>query len=139
MKTKFLLIATLVMALLLSSCFVTSRDIGVEILCDDFTENHRSIINEFEVEIGDKITLELCSNPTTGFAWDYEMTVENVVKEEDHDFKEPDGSVVGAAGVEVWTFEAVKEGITEVRMEYSQPWEGGLKAEWTYTMTVTVH
>ena len=45
---------------------------------------------------------------------------------------------VGAAGKEVWTFEAIKKGTTKVRMEYSQPWEGGLKAEWTYTLTVTV-
>jgi len=139
MKLKISLILTiLATALILSSCFVTSRAIGVEISCDEFTESPHSIINEFEVEIGDKITVELCSNPTTGFEWDYEMTIENVVKEEDHDFEEPDGDVIGAAGIEVWTFEAVEKGTTEVRMEYSQPWEGGLKAEWTYTITVTV-
>ena len=94
--------------------------------------------NEFEAEVGDKITVKLCSNPTTGFQWAYETTVEDVLKEEDHDFEEPEGDVVGAASIEVWTFEAVEKGTTEVRMEYSQPWEGGLKAEWTYIMTVTV-
>ena len=96
--------------------------------------NHRS--GEFEVEVGDKIRVELCSNPTTGFQWDYEMTIENVLKEEDHDFEE--GDVPGAAGIEIWAFEAVETGTTEVQMEYSQPWEGGLKAEWTYTINVTV-
>jgi len=109
----------------------------VEISCDDFTESPH-IINEFEVEIGDKITVELCSNTTTGFEWDYEMTIEDVVKEEDHDFEPPEGDVPGAAGIEVWTFEAVEKGTTEVLMEYSQPWELGLKSEWTYTFTVTV-
>jgi len=94
--------------------------------------------NEFQAEIGDKITVKLCSNPTTGFKWNYKTTIENVLKEEDYDFEEPKGDVLGAAGIEVWTFEAVEKGTTEVRMEYSQPWEGGLKAEWTYTMTVTV-
>jgi predicted secreted protein len=64
--------------------------------------------------------------------------MENVVKEEDHDFNEPSGDVVGAAGIDVWTFEVVEKGTTEIRMEYSQPWEGGLKAEWTYTITVNV-
>jgi len=45
---------------------------------------------------------------------------------------------VGAAGTEVWTFEAIKAGTTEVRMEYSRDWEGGEQAEWTYTMKVTI-
>ena len=138
MKYKIMLIPIVLVALLaLSSCIVTSSLTNVKISCDEFTEypNGRS---EFQVEIGDKITVKLCSNPTTGFQWDYEITVENVVKEEDHDFEPPEGDVPGAAGIEVWTFEAVEKGTTEVRMEYSQPWEGGLKAEWTYTMTVTV-
>ena len=133
----FLIFAIFTTALLLSSCIVTSHDFNVEISCYEFSEsNHRS--DEFEVEVGDKIRLELCSNQTTGFEWEYQMTQENVLKEEDHDFEEPEAGTVGAAGIELWTFEAVEKGTTEVRMEYSQPWEGGLKAEWTYTVTVTV-
>ena len=139
MKSKITLMFTMLVILLaLASCIVTSHDIDVEISCDEFAESPDSIRNEFEVEIGDKITVKLCSNPTTGFKWDYEMTVEDVLKEEDYDFEEPGGDVVGAAGVEVWTFEAAEKGTTEVQMEYSQPWEGGMKGEWTYSMTVTV-
>ena len=123
--------------LLLSSCIVTSHDFNVEISCDEFGQNnHRS--DEFEVEIGDKIRMKLCSDPTTGFQWGYEMTVENVLKEEDHDFEEPEGDIPGAAGIEIWTFEAVETGTTEVQMEYSQPSEDGLKSQWTYNVTVTV-
>jgi len=138
MKLRIFLIFTIfTTALLLSSCIVTSYDFNVEISCDEFGEsNHRS--GEFEVEVGDKIRVELCSNQTAGFQWDYEMTIENVLKEEDHDFEEPEGDVTGAAGIEIWTFEAVETGTTEVQMEYSQPWEGGLKSEWTYNMTVMV-
>jgi len=138
MKLRILLILTIfITALLLSSCIVTSYDFNVEISCDEFRENnHRS--GEFEVEVGDKIRMKLCSDPTTGFQWDYEMTVENVLKEEDHDFEEPKGDVPGAAGIEIWTFEAVETGTTEVQMEYSQPSEGGLKSKWTYNVTVTV-
>jgi predicted secreted protein len=138
MKLRILLIFTIfTTALLLSSCIVTSHDFNVEISCDEFGEsNHRS--GEFEVEVGDKIRVKLCSNQTAGFQWGYEMTVENVLKEEDHDFEEPEGEVPGAAGIEIWTFEAVETGTTEVQMEYSQPSEGGLKSKWTYNMTVTV-
>ena len=139
MKQKIIPIPMILVALLaLSSCIVTSRLTNVEISCDEFAENPNSMRNEFQVEVGDKITVKLCSNRTTGFQWDYEMTVENVVKEEDHDFEEPGGDVTGAAGKELWTFEAIEIGATEVRMEYSQPWEGGLKSEWTYILYITV-
>ena len=138
MKLRIFLIFTIFTTVsLLSSCIVTSHDFNVEISCNEFGENnHRS--GEFEVEVGDKIRMKLCSDPTKGFQWDYEMTVENVLKEEDHDFEEPEGDVPGAAGIEIWTFEAVETGTTEVQMEYSQPSEGGVKSKWTYNVTVTV-
>jgi len=138
MKLRIFLVFTILTSiLLLSSCIVTSHDFEVEISCDEFGESgHRS--GEFDVEVGDKIRVELCSNPTTGFQWDYEMTVEDVLREEDHDFEEPEEGVDGAPGMELWTFEAVETGTTEVQMEYSQLGEGGLKSEWTYNMTVTV-
>jgi predicted secreted protein len=138
MKLRILLIFTIfTIVLLLSSCIVTSHDFNVEISCDEFGQNnHRS--GELEVEVGDKIRMKLCSDPTTGFQWDYEVTVENVLKEEDRDFEEPEGDIPGAAGIEIWTFEAVETGTTEVQMEYSQPSEGGVKSKWTYNVTVTV-
>ena len=138
MKVRIALIfLMLAISLSLLSCIVTSRDINVDISCDEFRVNNH-VRNDFRVEIGDKIRAKLCSNPTTGFKWEYEMSNANVLKEEDYDFEEPKSNVPGASGIEVWTFEAVEKGTTEVRMEYSQPWEGGLKKEWTYTITVTV-
>jgi predicted secreted protein len=137
MKLRIILVlAMLATSLLLFSC-ITSHDINIEITCDQFNENHH-MRNEFQVETGDKIRVKLCSNPTTGFQWKYEASGGNVLKEEDHDFEEPRDDVPGAAGVEVWTFEAVEKGATEVRMAYSQPWQGGEKEAWTYTITVTV-
>ena len=139
MKMKLIAIATLLLvSLSLSSCIITSQLINVDISCEEFQENPNSIINDFQIEIGDKITVKLCSNPTTGFQWGYEMRGDNAIKEEDHDFEEPNGDVVGASGTEVWTFEGTAEGTTVVLMEYSQPWEGGIKKEWTYRMNITV-
>ena len=140
MKLRIILIfALLAVSLSLFSCIITSRETHVEISCDQFNENPHSMRNEFQVEIGDKIMVKLCSNPSTGFKWKYETIGDIVLKEEDYDFEEAEGDgVIGAAGKEVWTFEAIEKGTTEVRMEYSRPWEGGEQAEWTYTMTVTV-
>ncbi|MDD4877193.1 MAG: protease inhibitor I42 family protein [Dehalococcoidales bacterium] len=121
----------------ISSCIVTSHDYSVELSCEQFGENDH-YFSDFELEIGDKIRLALCSNQTTGFQWDYEITTDNIVKEEDHDFEEPEEGIIGAAGIELWTFEAIEKGTTEIKMEYSQPWEGGLKVEWTYTARIIV-
>ena len=139
MKRKAIATAMLILlSLSLSSCIITSRLIEVDISCEDFRENPKSILNDFEIEVGDKITVSLCSNPTTGFEWDYEMSEDNVLKEEDHDFEEPDTDDLGAPGRETWTFEGTTKGSAVVMMEYSQPWEGGDKKAWTYRMNVKV-
>ena len=136
---KMRLIATvtlLLVSLSLLSC-ITTANYNIDISCEKFRENPNNI-SIFQIEIGDKVTVRLCSNPTTGFQWSYEMSGDTVLKEEDHDFEEPDSDVVGASGTDVWTFEGTAKGTTEVLMEYSKPWEGGTKKEWTYRMTVTV-
>jgi inhibitor of cysteine peptidase len=133
----FLLLSLLISTIFMLSC-ITSRDIHVEISCEEFTENPNSIRNDFQIEVGDKIYVKLCSNPSTGFKWSYEMSVDNVIKEEGYDFEEPDSHVVGAPGKEVWTFEAIEKGTTVIDMEYSQTWDGGIKDEWTYTINVVV-
>jgi len=138
MKLRIMLtLAVLAICFSLLSC-ITSREISVEISCDQFSENQHAM-SEFQAAIGDKITVKLCSNPTTGFEWKYETIGAVILQEEDRDFTESeDEGIVGAAGTDVWTFEALKTGTTEVRMEYSRDWEGGEQAEWTYTMKVTV-
>ncbi|UCB43409.1 MAG: protease inhibitor I42 family protein [Dehalococcoidales bacterium] len=132
-----LVLVMLAVSLLLVSGCVTSHDFSEEYSCDDFAEdNHRS--DEFEVEVGDKIRIELCSNITTGFRWTYEIINKLVLQFEDYDYLEPEDELEGAAGTDVWTFEAVGEGTAEVVMEYSQGWLGDTEAQWTYTMTVAV-
>jgi len=132
----FLIIIVLIFTML--SCIVTSRETHVEISCDDFIENPKSIRNDFEIETGDKIYVELCSNPTTGFAWTYEISGDIAIKEEDHDYHEPDDDTLGSSGKEKWTFEGIDKGTSKIFMEYSQPWDGGIKQEWIYTITVIV-
>jgi len=138
MKTKFILLLLVLSLISLSSCIITSRLTEVEISCDDFNDNPHNIRNDFQAEIGDKITVKLCSNPSTGFQWQYTMSSENILAEEDYDYEEPESDLPGAPGMEVWTFEAVENGTTEIFMEYSQLWQDGLQAEWTYTITVIV-
>ncbi len=138
MKQRIILVLSLlVLAVLMISC-VTSHDYHVEISCEEFAENPTSIQNDYQIEIGDKISVVLCSNPTTGFEWSYELSGDTALKEEDHDFEAPEGDAIGAAGKETWTFEASEKGTTVINMAYSQPWEGGMKGEWQYKIDVVV-
>ena len=138
MKQRTILILLLLLSTILMQSCITSRDIHVEISCDEFAKNPKSMQNDFQIEVGDKVYIELCSNPSTGFKWNYDLSGDNALKEEGYDFEEPDVDVVGASGKEVWTFEAIEKGTTVINMEYSQPWQGGIKGEWTYRINVVV-
>jgi len=102
-------------------------------------QNH--ISQEAKIAVGGSLTVTLCSNQTTGFAWveSAEISDQTVLQQTDHRLVSPEAEgVVGAAGTQVWTFQALKKGTSTISMEYSRPWEGGEKGEWTFNLTVTV-
>jgi inhibitor of cysteine peptidase len=105
------------------------------------SKNH--ISQQIKVPTNELLTVTLGSNPTTGFQWLEEAQISDttVLKQIDHEYIGPESEPPpppGTPGQEVWKFEALKEGTATVSLEYSRPWEGGEKAEWTYTLTVTV-
>jgi predicted secreted protein len=110
----------------------------VEIDCDDFIEEQH-LSEEVELAVGDVLEIILCSNPTTGFEWETaNISDENILEQLTHDYIPPQGNQAGAAGEEVWTFEALEADTVEVSFEYSQPWDGGNKDEWTFILTVEI-
>jgi len=118
--------------------------VSVAVTCDDFM-NQKHISKQFEIQTGGSLTLTLCSNPTTGFLWSEmaQISDQTVLKQVDHEFVPPEDlgdrpPPPGSPGEEVWTFKALKEGTSTISMEYSRPWEGGEKAEWTFVLTITV-
>ena len=141
MKFKLILICAVV-AISLSLFACTSKEVSLEISCDEFMENHH-ISKAVEVGVDDSFTLTLCSNPSTGFQWVEEAQISNagVLRQEQHKFISPESDPPpppGTPGQEVWIFKALKKGNSTISMEYSRPWEGGEKGEWTFTLNVTV-
>ena len=98
---------------------------------------YQHISREVELAAGDSFTVTLGSDRTTGFQWSESAQIDDqsVLEQQAHRFEE---DTPGAAGKAVWTFKALQKGSTEVFMEYSQPWEGGEKAEWTFRLVVVV-
>jgi inhibitor of cysteine peptidase len=140
MKSKLILLGVVVAVLLsLVACTSATKQAEVSVDIDDFMEQ-KHISKEVEVAVDGSLTVTLGSNQTTGFKWELaEITGESVLEYVDDEYVPPeDTGVVGAGGKEIWTFKALKKGTTEVSMEYSQPWEGGEKTEWTFALTVVV-
>ena len=114
----------------------------VEVSCDEFYDNHQ-INTMLEVQAGEPFEVKLCSNPSTGFQWSEEAKISNpaVLQQEDHKFIGPESEPPpppGTPGQEVWTFKVLKQGSSDIYLEYGRPWEGGEKGEWTCTVNVVV-
>ena len=143
MKLKSILICAVVAtSLLLVACSPTQKQASVDISCDDFMKvNH--ISQEVEVSADGTLTVTLCSNPTTGFLWSESAQISDptVLQQTDHQLVMPESEPPpppGTPGQEVWTFQALNKGETTGSMEYSRPWEGGEKGNWTFALTVVV-
>ncbi|MFC1937420.1 protease inhibitor I42 family protein [Chloroflexota bacterium] len=141
MKSKPVLMAAVVtLALFLLAC--SPGPSKVEISCDDFMKEQH-ISKEIEVAAGDSFTVTLCSNPTTGFLWSESAQIgdQSVLEQARHKIISPESEPPpppGTPGQEIWTFMALKKGMSTVSLEYSRLWEGGEKGEWTFNLTVVV-
>lgn len=144
MKSKLTLVFIItVISTLLFACSPASKQVSVEVSCDNFYKL-KHISKEVQVAVGDSFTVTLCSNPSTGFAWESaKVGDETVLQQTEHKSVAPEAKgneppAPGTPGQEMWTFKALKKGTSSVSMEYSRPWEGGEKGEWTFALTVTV-
>lgn len=142
MKSKILIpfIIAVISASLFACSPVPEQQASIEVSCNDFSELNQ-ISKEVEVAVGESFLVTLCSNPTTGFQWSEMAQIgdQAVLQQIDHKFVPPEETgVMGAPGQEVWTFKALKKGTTSLYLEYSRPWDGDEKGEWTFNLTVVV-
>ena len=136
------LLGLLVVGLVATGCtFATAKAAEMSVGCDQFAAQ-KSISQTTEMSVGDQVKVTLCSNPTTGFAWqEPEISNAGAVSLADKSSSAPvagSEQAVGAAGTDYVTLKATAKGTSTVVLRYSQPWVGGTSSEWTYTLTVTV-
>ena len=142
MRTRPIVVAAFALvAIVVSAC---SAAIGaptqttVQVGYDEFAQT-KNVVKQITVNPGSELVVKLSSNPSTGYNWtDAALGTAGVLTQTDSKYVAPTGGAVGAAGTQVWTFKASAKGITTVKADYSRPWEGGEKAEWTFQLTVTV-
>jgi len=140
MKLKTILMFTAVIIFVSFIACSPTKPISIEISYEDFTEG-KYFTWVANADVGDKVVVTLGSNPTAGFEWPDMAQIGNkeILQQTDHKFVSPEQTgVVGASGKDVWTFKALKKGMTTISMDYSRPWETIEKAEWVFKATITV-
>ncbi len=80
-----------------------------------------------EVGVGDRFSIELPSNASTGYVWEPTTMDAAVVREVDHRYLPPVTTLVGAGGYERFTYEADATGNTTLGFEYRRPSEPDAK------------
>jgi inhibitor of cysteine peptidase len=75
--------------------------------------------SELRLNIGDEFVVELESNASTGYSWELrEPQAIKMVQLRSSVYTAPESEVVGTAGIQTFTFEAVEFGAGVVRLEY---------------------
>lgn len=96
---------------------------------------------DIQAKVGDQFVIELESNATTGFQWGISGSLNPSVvsKVRSTYVAGPNAQkMVGAGGVERWTFKALGKGTAKIAMIYTQPWEKTTKPAKSVTFNVTV-
>ncbi len=86
----------------------------------------------------DKAAVLLLENPTTGYAWSYTMSAEDILTLEKDEFFAPDAELEGAGGEHLWVWRGVKEGDVTITFDYARSFEAESSPEGTVTYTFHV-
>lgn len=75
-----------------------------------------------------EFTLKLRANPTTGYSWYLREYNSKLITPVKHSYQRPDTKLIGAGGVDVWTFRVNSAAFlvpqqTALRMVYTRPWQ----------------
>lgn len=83
---------------------------------------------EVSLEVGDQLDVRLETNPSTGYSWELGPLPEGL-ELVSSDVEEPGGSLVGAAGTQVFEFDVTAPGGGILRFEYVRVFDDPVVAE----------
>ncbi len=73
------------------------------------------------IKSGTFFTIELETNPSTGYSWTYSITNNNVIQYISSEYIPPkDTTVVGASGIQRFVFRGMSDGETSIKMKYEK-------------------
>jgi inhibitor of cysteine peptidase len=78
-------------------------------------------------EVGQKFSVTLESNPTTGYQWRLARPLdEKHLTLLTNEFVKSKSKLSGAGGQQIWWFRALRAGKTQIDLEYARSWETGV-------------
>ncbi len=92
-----------------------------------------------DTEVNQQFVIALGSNPSTGYSWQvsYDEAMLELVGGESK-YKEAGGGLLGAGGVEYFSFKALKTARTEVTLVYKRPFEEPTPQDLTKVFTIHI-
>lgn len=93
---------------------------------------------EYEVPLGETVSLRLPENPTTGYRWEVESLDNSILGPPASDFWPSGEPSVGTGGTRIFTFEARSPGVTLLRLILKRSWESKQQAADHFEITVQV-
>lgn len=123
-KIRLLVTVAMLVTSMLVGCTFQSRNPPtsktLEVSMDDVLK--QSVITQnVTLSAGNTLTVRLGSNYTTPYRWmaDAKIGDATILKQTSHQFVQPSSDALGAPGTEVWTFSALKPGITTITTYYT--------------------
>lgn len=83
-------------------------------------------------------TVELQSNPTTGYEWELQIEPSGIVTQKSKEYLAHSSGRIGTGGVTHWTFAARKKGSATLTFRYLRPWESNVPATREIVFTFNV-
>ena len=108
--------------------------VAVPVLAKNIVKHNEQTIY---LKIDETATIHLEENPTTGYAWHWDVANTSIVRIESEKFIAPSSNLIGAPGNHVWEIAGLKAGKTQIVFEYYRSWESN-KVDKTITYTFIV-
>jgi inhibitor of cysteine peptidase len=91
-----------------------------------------------ELKKGQALVITLEANPTTGYTWEVAEIGERILRQVGETEFKPESKAVGAPGVQILRFKALKSGQTTLKLVYHRPWEKGVEPLQVFSIQVIV-
>jgi inhibitor of cysteine peptidase len=132
-KKMYFIAVLLVVLGLLVGCGSSSSEEIKEVMVD-MEDNGKQI----EIYQGQILVVSLEAQPSTGYTWEVVELDELILRQEGEPEFQPTSGGIGAPGIQIFRFESISAGETDLRMIYHQPWVEGVEPLEIFSIHVTV-
>ena len=93
---------------------------------------------DYEIAINGHFQLELESNPTTGYSWQWKnKSSVSIVDTFNYQYIPSNPGLMGSGGIELWSFKGVRPGLDSIKLVYRRFWDSNFTVR-TKTIVVRV-